>query len=147
MSPKLKKSGQNKSQSKDWMRQHPQNQSQPQKANKSQKRCYGCGCEFHKDRSRNCPAWGSTCRKCNKPNHWEILCGQIPPRRQNRDRQSGESWSLVNEVRNSSTSTSSQNTIPKQVLDIVNMANSVDNLSHCYKRQLELDTPTMTSPT
>ena len=27
------------------------------------------------------------------------------------------------------------------------MANSVDNLSHCYKRQLELDTLTMKSPT
>ena len=57
----------------------------------------------------------------------------------NRGRQSGESHSMVSEVRNS-TSTNSQNTIPKQVLDIVDMANSVDNLSHCYKRQLELDT-------
>ena len=32
--------------------------------------------------------------------------------------------------------------IPKQVLDIVDMANSVDNLNHCYKRQLELNTLT-----
>ena len=29
--------------------------------------------------------------------------------------------------------------VPKQVVDIVDMANSVDNLSKCYKRQLELD--------
>ena len=54
---------------------------------------------------------------------------------------------MVNEVRNSSTTIGSQNTIAKQVLDIVDMAKSVDNLSHCYKRQLELDTLTMTSPT
>ena len=53
---------------------------------------------------------------------------------------------MLNEVRNS-TSTNSQNTIPKQVLDIVDMANSVNNLSHCYKRQLELDTLTTMSPT
>ena len=33
--------------------------------------------------------------------------------------------------------------VPKQVFDIVEMANSVDNLSHCYKRQLELNTLTM----
>ena len=32
--------------------------------------------------------------------------------------------------------------VPKQVLDIVDMANSVDNLSQCYKRQLEVDTLT-----
>ena len=40
--------------------------------------------------------------------------------------------------------------VPKQVLDIVDMANSVDNLSHSYKRQLELDiltTSNLTSPT
>ena len=34
-------------------------------------------------------------------------------------------------------------TIPKQVFDIVDVANSVDNLSHNYKRQLELTTLTM----
>ena len=45
------------------------------------------------------------------------------------------------------------NTVPKQIVDIVDMANSVDNLSKCYKRQLELDTLTtseskpVTSPT
>ena len=49
---------------------------------------------------------------------------------------------MVSEVRNSN-----PQTVPKQVLDIVDMANSVDNLSHCYKRQLELNTLTMMSPT
>ena len=141
--PKSKKPGQNKTQSK-GQRQHPQNQSSQQKSTKSQKKCYGCGHNLHKDRARNCPAWGSTCRKCNKPNHWEVVCGQVPNRRPNKSRQSGE-WSMVSEVRNS-TSTNAQ-MVPKQVLDIVDMANSVDNLSHCYKRQLELDTLTTTSPT
>ena len=32
------------------------------------------------------------------------------------------------------------NTVPKQVVDIVDMANSVDNISKGYRRQLELDT-------
>ena len=45
------------------------------------------------------------------------------------------------------------NMVPKQMVDIVDMANSVDNLSKCYKRQLQLDTLTtseskpVTSPT
>ena len=60
-------------------------------------------------------------------------------------RQSGEQ-SMVSEVRNS-TSHSNAQTVPKQVLDIIDIANSIDNLSHCYKRQLELNTLTMTSPT
>ena len=50
---------------------------------------------------------------------------------------------MVSEVRNSA---SSPQTIPKQVFDIIDMANSVDNLSHNYKRQLELNT-LMTSDT
>ena len=43
---------------------------------------------------------------------------------------------MVSEVRNS---TSNPQTVPKQVFDIVDIANSVDNLSNCYKRQLELN--------
>ena len=57
------------------------------------------------------------------------------PRKSNKRRQ-GE-HSMVSEVRNS---TSNPQTVPKQVFDIVDIANSVDNLSHCYKRQLELST-------
>ena len=142
--PKTKKSGQNKSQQKG---QNPQKfpqspSSSQQKVTKSQKKCYGCGRNLHKDWAKNCPAWGSTCRKCNKPNHWEIVCGQVP-RKSSKRRQSGER-SVVSEVRNSNTS--NPQTVPKQVFDIVDMANSVDNLSHCYKRQLELNT-LMTSQT
>ena len=58
---------------------------------------------------------------------------------------------MVSEVRNSSlmsnVASNSPNTIPKQVLDVVDMAHLVDNLSHYYRRQLELDTLTMMSPT
>ena len=46
------------------------------------------------------------------------------------------------------------NMVPKQVVEIVDMTNSVDNISKGYRRQLELDTlstsqlkPTVTSPT
>ena len=136
--PKTKKSGQNKPQQKG---QNPQKfpqspSSSQQKVTKSQKKCYGCGRDLHKDRAKNCPAWGSTCRKCNKPNHWEIVCSQVP-RKSSKRRQSGER-SVVNEVRNSNTS--NPQTVPKQVFDIVDMANSVDNLSHCYMRHLELNT-------
>ena len=45
---------------------------------------------------------------------------------------------MVSEVQNSN-----PQTVPKQVFYIVDMANSVDYLSHCYKRQLELNTLTM----
>ena len=51
---------------------------------------------------------------------------------------------MVSEVRNSM---SISQTIPKQVFDIVDVANSVDNLSHNYKRQLELNTLTSQSNT
>ena len=140
--PKSKKSGPNK------LQQKGQNQkflqlplSSQQKSARSQKKCYGCGRELHKDRSKNCPAWGSTCRKCNKLNHWEIGCGQVP--KKSSQRRPGDR-SMVSEIQNSA---SISQTIPKQVFDIVDVANSVDNLSHNYKRQLELNTLTSQSNT
>lgn len=37
-------------------------------------KCMYCGGE-HKSRPRNrCPAFGSTCSVCGKPNHWRIVC-------------------------------------------------------------------------
>ena len=55
---------------------------------------------------------------------------------------------MVNEISNSAMLLNASNTVPKQVLDLVDVANSVDDLSHYYKRQLELDTlTTMMSPT
>ena len=88
---------------------------------------------------------GQNLPKCNRQNHFETVCGMLPPRR----------WqvnhSAVNELRNTSSlmsnsatpaSHSFSNKVSKQIVDIVDMANSVDNLSKCYKRQLELDTST-----
>ena len=49
-------------------------QSQSQRTNKTQRKCYGCGCKLHKDRASECPAWGYNCRKCNRLNHWESVC-------------------------------------------------------------------------
>ena len=133
--PKSKRSGPNKPQQKGQnLQKFPQPPLSQQKFTKPQKKCYGCGHELHKDGSKNCPAWGLTCRKCNKLNHWEIVCGQIPKKSSQRR---PSDCSMVSEVRNSA---SSSQTIPKQVFDIVNVANSVDNLSHNYKRQLELNT-------
>ena len=140
--PKSKKSGPNKLQQKGQNQKFPQPPlSSQQKSARSQKKCYGCGRELHKDRSKNCPAWGSTCRKCKKLNHWEIVCGQVP--KKSSQRRPGDR-SMVSEVRNSA---SISQTIPKQVFDIVDVANSVDNLSHNYKRQLELNTLTSQSNT
>ena len=44
-------------------------------------RCYGCGCDHHKSWKKQCPAWGQVCRKCHRLNHYEAICGMIPPRR------------------------------------------------------------------
>ena len=38
------------------------------------------------------------------------------------------------------TSFNTSHTIPKQIVDIVDLANSVDNLSKTYRKQLQLDT-------
>ena len=54
---------------------------------------------------------------------------------------------MVNEISNSAMSLNASNTVPKQVLHLVDVTNSVDNLSYYYKRQLELDTLITTSPT
>ena len=138
---KSKKSVQQKPQQKGQTQRSPQpplSSQQKFTSAKSQKKCFGCGREMHKDRSKNCPAWGSTCRKCNKLNHWENVCGQVP-------KKSSQRRPVVSEIRNSASITSQ--TIPKQVFDIVDVANSVDNLSHSYKRQLELNTLTSQSST
>ena len=61
--PKVKKPGQNKPQQKGQSSQKfPQTSLPSQKVTKSQRRCYGCGRELHKDQAKHCPAWGLTCR-------------------------------------------------------------------------------------
>ena len=78
--------------------QRNQNQSQTQRTNKLPRKCYGCGCDFQrltKDWAKDCPAWGSPCRKHSKPNHWENVCSKLPPRRwsnQGRGRETDPWW-------------------------------------------------------
>ena len=131
-----KKSGSSQNTQKTWQsRSQTPTDTEQQRVNKTQRKCYGCGCNFHKDRAPECPAWGHNCRKCNRHNHWESVCSQIP-RRQSNPVRTRENHPMVSEVRNTSSLTSymtnnNPNTIPKQVLDVLDMANSVDNLSHC----------------
>ncbi|XP_048745965.2 uncharacterized protein K02A2.6-like [Ostrea edulis] len=46
---------------------------------KVQKECLYCGKE-HLFRKELCPAWGKTCRKCNKMNHFSSKCLQTKPK-------------------------------------------------------------------
>ena len=74
-------------------------QSQSQRMNKTQRKCYGCSHNLHKDRACECPAWGYNCRKYNRLNHWESVCGQIPPRRRpNQGRSRENNCSMVGEM-------------------------------------------------
>ena len=56
-------------------------QSQSQSKFLPYSKCSGCGHDHHSDRAQQCPAWGQTCRKCSRQNHYEIVCGMQPPRR------------------------------------------------------------------
>ena len=111
------------------------------------RKCSGCSHNLHKNGAHECPAWDQTCRKCGYLNHYEYVCHSQPSwSRQKRGRRNN--CSLVSEIsRNDSLTSNSQKTVPKQVLDIVDMANSVGNLSQCYKKQLQLDTLTMSNLT
>ena len=64
------------------------NQNQADKQlNKTGEKCFGCGQECHRSWPKECPAWGQTCRRCNKLNHYEIVCrrGLPPPPRMRRN--------------------------------------------------------------
>ena len=43
--------------------------------NQRQKKCYNCGRVHPFKPKTNCPAYGSTCNKCGKDNHWKSVCG------------------------------------------------------------------------
>ena len=46
-------------------------------ANTRNRKCIGCGSTSHwtyADRQKKCKAFGCTCHKCGKPNHWESVC-------------------------------------------------------------------------
>ena len=60
---------------------------------KGEKACTRCGYKAH-IRREDCPALGSTCSVCGKPNHWSPVCrlnqsGPAPSRQQKPRRQSG----------------------------------------------------------
>ena len=83
-----------------------------------------------------CSAFGKTCHKCGRNNHFVSVCGKIPYRRPFRSKLQGRQTS-VNELnqnnRDSGATVTSisrnteygnvTNTVPKQVLDVVNLAN------------------------
>ena len=111
-------------------------------------KCIGCGHNQHNDHKRECPASGQTCRKCDRLHYYAKVCGTVPVRR----RQGNAHSSTLNELNQQGNGSSflsipmtsaPQNftsTVPKQVVDIVDMANSVDNICKSYRRRLELDT-------
>ena len=85
-----------------------------------------------------CPAFGKTCHKCGRNNHFVSVCGKIPYRKsgfrsKSQGRQtsvnelnqsnhdSGATLTLMSILRN--TEYGYTNTVPKQVLDVVNLAN------------------------
>lgn len=50
---------------------------QHQERYRSKSRCEFCD-RVHK--ARQCPAYGKTCAKCNKPNHFAVCCRMKPPK-------------------------------------------------------------------
>lgn len=40
----------------------------------SQRSCWNCGTEHAFDDRRECPAYGTTCNSCGRPNHWKKMC-------------------------------------------------------------------------
>ncbi|XP_057292392.1 uncharacterized protein LOC130621057 [Hydractinia symbiolongicarpus] len=48
--------------------------SRPPTNNNNNKTCIGCGKPFHPKGRSTCPAYGKTCRNCNKLNHFANVC-------------------------------------------------------------------------
>ena len=48
--------------------------SSPPKSTTNTPKCFGCGKAFHAKGRTSCPAWGKTCSKCKKPNHFTSVC-------------------------------------------------------------------------
>ncbi|XP_035676225.1 uncharacterized protein K02A2.6-like [Branchiostoma floridae] len=46
----------------------------PQKQGSTSKTCRNCGTEHEFNDKKKCPANGSTCHGCGKPNHWRKMC-------------------------------------------------------------------------
>ena len=57
-----------------------QSQSNQKTSLLTKSQCYGCGQDCHQDKSE-CPAFGKTCHKCSRSNHFVNVCGKITYRR------------------------------------------------------------------
>ena len=91
-------------------------------------KCIGCSRNRYADHLRECPAQGKSCNKCGRLHHIESVCGMIPSRRsQSRPGRSvnelNQNNSLMSFPRNSEHE-NPVNMVPKQILDVVNSANS-----------------------
>ena len=124
-------------------RGHSQSRSRQGQSQTNQKtlltpnQCYGCGQDHHQDKSE-CPAFGKTCHKCSRINHFVNVCGKIPYRRPFRSKSQERQQTSVNELNqnnhdnsaslmsipNNSRGDSCNVIVPKQVLDVVNLANN-----------------------
>ena len=61
------------------------------------------------------------------------MCGKIPKFSQKHEHTS------VNELQENGNASMMSHTMPKQIVDVVDLANSMDNLSKTYRKQLHLD--------
>ena len=137
---------QSQSRKSDWQNQSQCNTSQ----NKG--KFFWCGHEHHSDR-RECQAEGKTCNKCGRMNHFEIVCGKNPLRKRSQSRPAAVK-SSVNELsqnnhdHGTSLASISDNPrqdsytfmMPKQVVDVVDLANTGNKSIKTFRCHLELDT-------
>ena len=95
-----------------------------------------------------CPARGQTCIKCGRSNHFAAMCGKFAT---TKFRSSAPHKHQMNELYHNRTSQTSHNcqsnvqTVPKQAVDIVDMANSIGILTNTYRKLLALDAMKSTS--
>ena len=109
-------------------------------------KCIGCGRNRHTDRLHECPAQGKSCNKCGRLHHFETVCGMIPSRRS--QSRPGKAVNELNHNNHDSLMSfsktpeheNSMNTVPKQVLDVVNLANTGMNSGKNLQSHLELYT-------
>ena len=114
--------------------------------------CCGCGRDHNQDKSE-CPAFGKTYHKCGRINHFVNVCGRIPYRRPFRSILQGrqtavnelnqnnhDSGASLTSIPNNSRGDSCNITVPKQVLDVVNLANNGNSSGKNFQHHLELDT-------
>ena len=72
---------------------------------KADKTCTRCGYEAH-SRKHDCPALGSTCSVCGKPNHWSTVCrlaqnrDHTGPMQRNQGKRQAPQWTKPQDQRN-----------------------------------------------